>query len=379
MGLRKQWATQRLVTTLKYVPSGPDQRKVPLLVLPWFEADGDSMAAFRISKHPTFKGERPDTQDPERLPKNESLDPASVGGPAQGKVPVTALFCRTRLIGNSLVAFKIRKIIIEKGDTLGPQDAQSSSEPESLDPSLVDEWKVTNGTAIRFLMRRVPHSVAVITSNMPRHNPPESFRGMTVSSFNTVCLEPKVIVSFNIKLPSATYDAIQACGQFNVYLMNSTCQGAAIAELFATGRGRETFKNVYQRNDDSEVVSSTLSNEELTEREPDLLRSNNVMFTLQCKLMDQTLKVADHVIVLGEVLTHRLPPVVQTWDRMSLGMCYVNRLYRRPGRVQLLPGERARVNSATGATASVTSLPSTLEDGSSDEDEDEDDTIPFVY
>jgi len=244
----------------------------------------------------------------------------------------------------------------------------------------VGEWKVTNGTDIRFLMRRVPHSVAVITSNMPRHNLPEGFCGMTVSSFNTVCLEPKVIVSFNIKRPSATYEAIEASGQFNVHLINSTSQGAAIAELFATGRGRETFKDVQQRNDDSEVVSSTTSNDELAEREPDLLRSNNVMFTLQCKLLDQTLKVADHVIVLGEVLTHRLPAVVQTWDGMSLGMCYVNRLYRRPGRVQLLPGERARVkksNSATGATASLSSLSSTLEDGASDEDED--DTIPVVY
>lgn len=99
MGLRKQWATQRLVTTFNYVRSGPDKRKVPLHVLPWFEADGDSMAAFEISKHVTIKGGRPDTQHPERLPKNESLDPGSVAGPAQGKVLFTPLFCRTRLIG----------------------------------------------------------------------------------------------------------------------------------------------------------------------------------------------------------------------------------------------------------------------------------------
>lgn len=213
------------------------------------------------------------------------------------------------------------------GNTSSPKSVQQALE-------LGGDWKATEASDIRQLMRRVPHSVAVITSNMP----PKGFVGMTVSSFNTVCLEPRVVVSFNVKQPSATLNAIRASGHFTVDLIDSTEQGAAIAELFASGRGREVLK------DDDGVVSSTTSPSELEQRSPHLLSDNTVMFTLQCEVLDQPVEVADHVIVLGAVLTHRLPPHGGVWDRTSLGMCYVNRRYRRPGVVQLLPGERARLS-----------------------------------
>lgn len=221
------------------------------------------------------------------------------------------------------------------GNTSSPKSVQQALE-------LGGDWKATKASDIRQLMRRVPHSVAVITSNMP----PKGLVGMTVSSFNTVCLEPRVVVSFNVKQPSATLNAIRASGQFTLDLIDSTEQGAAIAELFASGRGREVLKD-----DDGVVssttspsVSSTTSPSELEQRSPHLLSDNTVMFTLQCEVLDQTVEVADHVIVLGAVLTHRLPPHGGVWDRTSLGMCYVNRRYRRPGVVQLLPGERARLS-----------------------------------
>lgn len=286
-----------------------------------------------------------------------------------------------------MAASEMREHATVKGTTASPKDSQNPSELYlTLDSSPpVVERKDTIGYNTRLLMRRVPHPVAVITSSMPRHTPPESFHGMTVSSFNTVCLEPKVVVSFNVKQPSATYDAIQASGQFNVHLINSTGQGAAIAELFATGRGREAFKNDEQRNDDDEVTPSTLSTSELVEGEPDLLRTNSVMFTLQCKLLDQTVNVADHVIVLGTVLTYRLPPPVRVSDKPSLGICYVNRRYRRPGRYHLLPGQETRIRdatSSTGATPTSTAVPLSPEDGSSYKDDDssyEEETIPMFY
>ena len=293
-----------------------------------------------------------------------------------------------------MAAFKIRKHETNKGDFRRLGNPGRSFENDSSDPSPVRVQKVISTTAdeIRLLMRRVPHPVAVITSNLPPHNPPENFCGMTVSSFNTVCLEPKVVVSFNVKQPSATYDAIQASGTFDVHLMNSTVQAAAVADHFATGRGREAVKEDISDSNDGESSSSPPSTSGLKSPiSAQIIRPNDeAMFTLQCKLLDPTVKVADHVIVLGEVLTHRLPPTTDEWYRTSLGLCYVNRRYRRPGRIQILPAQRGHVsgsNSATGATTGSKTQRSNPEEQSpnpkqqasklEDDSSPEEETIPF--
>lgn len=280
----------------------------------------------------------------------------------------------------------VRKVESAEGDPAPIRKHEASSrelhlrvqpsQDQPLDPTSASRWKRTAPQDIRLLMRRVPHPVAVITANLPAHKPPESFCAMTVSSFNTVCLEPKVVVSFNVKLPSATYDAIQASGHFDIHLINSTVEGAAIAELCSTGRGRDLFKA-----DDGESPPPTPSTAEAQEEEegqPAPLRSTDVMFALQCRLLEPAVKVADHVVVLGEVLAHRLPATVKIWDGVSLGMCYVNRLYRRPGRVQLLPAHMAHLGRAAAAaedTADSTSLSESPEEESSQEE----DTVPVFY
>ena len=239
-----------------------------------------------------------------------------------------------------MAASLIRKHKSGLGDIPGIPDPEPSAGDPALDPSCLGVRKVSTPNDIRMLMRRVPHSVAVVTSNMSPQHLPDGFHGMTVSSFNTVCLEPKVVVSFNVKRPSATYDAIHASGRFDVHLINSTAEGANVAELFAAGRGMEVFRNDTPRDDDEETVSSTPSTPDRESGVPArLLRATDAIFTLQCK-MRETVKVADHVIVLGEVLTHRIPRVMSVWERSSLGMCYVNRKYRRPGTIQTLPGQR---------------------------------------
>ena len=68
-------------------------------------------------------------------------------------------------------------------------------------------------------MRGVPHALTIIISSRPSDpgdpNSPEGEQsGLLVSSFNTVTLSPKPFVSFNIKVPSRTYNAIQASGKF---------------------------------------------------------------------------------------------------------------------------------------------------------------------
>ncbi len=53
------------------------------------------MAALKVKKLAIGKGDSPGPQDYQNPSEPESLDPSPVDGPAQGKVPFTALFCRT--------------------------------------------------------------------------------------------------------------------------------------------------------------------------------------------------------------------------------------------------------------------------------------------
>ncbi|CEN59767.1 hypothetical protein ASPCAL02211 [Aspergillus calidoustus] len=102
-------------------------------------------------------------------------------------------------------------------------------------------------------MRRVPYPVAIITSTDPTptishtnttrtvnsHSKAEplstKYRGMTVSSFNTVTLTPQPVISFNVRRPSETLHALLTSGRFLVHLLSPTQETAALARDFARG------------------------------------------------------------------------------------------------------------------------------------------------
>ncbi|KAL4933863.1 flavin reductase family protein [Aspergillus undulatus] len=99
-------------------------------------------------------------------------------------------------------------------------------------------------------MRRVPHPVAIITSTDPSPSTTQPhtsstdayqtshFRGMTVSSFNTVTLTPEPVVSFNVRRPSETLNALLSSGRFLVHLLAPNPATAALARDFARGNQR---------------------------------------------------------------------------------------------------------------------------------------------
>ena len=70
---------------------------------------------------------------------------------------------------------------------------------------------------VRIAMRRVAHPLMVITAL----NEDRRLVGLLVSSFNTVTIEPEPIVSFNLKLPSSTYDAITLGDRFSVTALST--------------------------------------------------------------------------------------------------------------------------------------------------------------
>ena len=190
---------------------------------------------------------------------------------------------------------------------------------------------------VRNLMRRVPHPVAVITSNMAPYTSPDSYRGMTVSSFNTVTLEPSTIVSFNVKRPSSTYDAMKASGRFGVHVLEGSSHGAAIAERFSLGNGKDAFLEAEQLQGKPEALFLAGSNSTPGGRHRPVIISDHVMFALNCELLPESVEIGDHVVVLGRVVNHSHVPDRRVDRVRTLGLVYVNRCYRKPGKTFASP------------------------------------------
>ncbi|RHZ68490.1 flavin reductase family protein [Aspergillus thermomutatus] len=176
---------------------------------------------------------------------------------------------------------------------------------------------------IRLLMRRVPYPVAIITATDPQGPVEKAFRGMTVSSFNTVTLHPSPVISFNVRRPSETLTALQSSGRFLVHLLAPTRATAALARDFSRGNhnlallsGKGDFEFAQHVPADGSVMrplpilrrrairqtgQTSSAEEESVEDFP---------FVLECQLNPQRVEVNDHTIVVGTVvqaLSRHLP------------------------------------------------------------------------
>ncbi|KAJ9387467.1 hypothetical protein DTO063F5_3031 [Paecilomyces variotii] len=189
--------------------------------------------------------------------------------------------------------------------------AQSSSpsneEEEQSSPSLSDQ--------VRFLMRQVPHPVAIITATDPNSpTPNEAYRGMTVSSFNTVTLYPEPVISFNVKRPSETLHALQTSGHFHVHLLAPSEATAKLARDFSKGnnnlqivKGEGGFE--FFSDSGSETTGQGRGPPVLQRRRKDNSNKDendsaviDFPFIFECRAHPQKIEVYDHTIVLGTVV-----------------------------------------------------------------------------
>ena len=195
-------------------------------------------------------------------------------------------------------------------------------------------------------MRLVPHPVAIVTSSDPEAGPSEEIRGATISSLNTVTLEPDAIVSFNLKTPSTTYDAINASSKFAVHLLADTGEAGGFAHRFvkkadepgpAANRGRSPGVILVDPENPSIPCWSIGSGR------PPLLQHvwydrnrkeyYSVKFVFECAfLREQSPRIADHIIVLGKVVNvfrHRALNPDDEADRDEACLSYGNGWYKR--------------------------------------------------
>lgn len=165
---------------------------------------------------------------------------------------------------------------------------------------------------VRQLMRQVPHPVAIITSTDPNSPEKTAFRGMTVSSFNTVTLYPEPVVSFNAKVPSGTYNAIVTSSRFLVHLLAPNEVTARVAREFSKGH-ENVSPDGEHRFFQFTSPSSRQNPPAIRSGEPPRLvmkqdqnapstKSTNFPFIFECLYLPQSCRVGDHVVVLGTVV-----------------------------------------------------------------------------
>ncbi|KAI1938659.1 hypothetical protein LOZ66_003462 [Ophidiomyces ophidiicola] len=193
--------------------------------------------------------------------------------------------------------------------------AEAPEDDISTEPYSLTAIDTIIQSQVRSLMRLVPHAVAIITSTFPNNDAASAFRGMTVSSFNTVTLYPDPIVSFNVKVPSETYDAILSSQRFLVHLLSSNMATARLAREFSRGH-----ENILLEDKKGTFRFASLSSPHnlpaISEGEPPLLVIQeeeasiaadndslpNFPFILECRYHPSSIRVGDHVVVLGTVM-----------------------------------------------------------------------------
>jgi flavin reductase (DIM6/NTAB) family NADH-FMN oxidoreductase RutF len=187
----------------------------------------------------------------------------------------------------------MNKISIENTDTKNDKE----NKDESLEfadhhvSARVVPAKLREG--VRNVMRKVPASVAVITvASFAGEKPRPVPMGVAVSSFTTVSLDPP-LVSFNLKKPSQTLDAIRkANGRFRAHFLQADREGARIIELFCNGN----HAKAYDEREKSLNLRMPVKDKTL----PPQILDDAVQAALNCSVI-QGMSTGDHVILVARV------------------------------------------------------------------------------
>ncbi|KAL4955613.1 flavin reductase like domain-containing protein [Aspergillus filifer] len=237
----------------------------------------------------------------------------------------------------------LRRTLTTTAPTLPPSPSTASTTTTTNSNSPADNVSsesISLSTQIRLLMRRVPYPVAIITSTDPTPTPsrsqspsrtdqtfPTRYRGMTVSSFNTVTLTPEPVISFNVRQPSETLHALLSSGRFLVHLLATDKRAADLARDFAMGNhriadgagsrsGMSGFEFVGVRPFEEGAVEDTpglgvteplplpmLRRKHSTFDAKQEAETSFFPFIFECRLLPESIaEVYDHTIVVGKVV-----------------------------------------------------------------------------
>lgn len=137
-----------------------------------------------------------------------------------------------------------------------------------------------------------------------------------MSSFTSLTLYPTPLVTFNIRFPSRTLDALRVAEAFHVHILSGDETGARLASRFTQGN------------------EGNAAAEGVRWREGGVLDEDGVEFVLRCRLArgeglphDGVVVVRDHVLVVAEVTE------LASVGEGGSALAYSDRQYRRVGDV----------------------------------------------
>ncbi|CAO3616293.1 unnamed protein product [Cunninghamella blakesleeana] len=133
---------------------------------------------------------------------------------------------------------------------------------------------------VRQVMRKVPQPVVVVTTNKKEN--PSHRRGITVSSFTSLCLHPEPMVSFCVRVPSRASDVLHSSGSMVVNMLSHEQIPQSIA--FSSPQA-EQFKDI-PFYDDSETGLPVLM---------------GTLGSMHCEKV-QVIKTGDHELWIAKVI-----------------------------------------------------------------------------
>ncbi|KAF7897054.1 hypothetical protein EAF00_005282 [Botryotinia globosa] len=191
---------------------------------------------------------------------------------------------------------------------------------------------------VRQVMRHVPHSVVILaTPNLHPKSGESSIAAaaMTLSSFTTLTLSPEPIITFNIKRPSRTLDALKAlypAGSasssaidnpdrwFHIHILECNTSGAQLANHFSRGGPMlpEDHKLLYSPGAIADVTA------------------RGIRKTFHCEILRNHetsgfIDVGDHTLVFGKVMRigfRKEVEKVKGKKKEWRGLCYMQGKYQ---------------------------------------------------
>ena len=194
-------------------------------------------------------------------------------------------------------------------------------------------------SVMKSLMSRIAHPIAIVTSQLSGDTKQGSDHeesgqkysqlcAMTVSSINTVTLEPEPVISFNIRRPSRSHNAIFVSGGFNVQFLTASVAGRCLGEAFSKGNAIKGFQ-MLDRAGISWSYSSTGLNSPLID-------GDGVLACVKCRLLaNKCVDIGDHTVIIATI--DSISPGPKQMENESMvfsgcpGLTYVMRDFRGLG------------------------------------------------